>query len=254
MGLARCGSLLFLMEYSVKPFHGSVLQLGRQDVYFDYPTYQAHATQLGLELKPLNSITKRANPYFPALDAIDDGAFFKSLGFDTVHSIDASSFEQATHIHDLNHPVPESLHGLYDVVFNGGTMEHIFHIPNVLANMHKMLKVGGKLIHYAPVYNFVDHGFYCFSPGLLLDYYSANNYTILTTYLVCHKNPIDHFTDPLVIKYSPGDLDPYAMGGLNREVLNGHDMMQIFLVAEKTANSSCDVIPQQGYYQRAWKK
>lgn len=252
MGLTRCGSLLFCLETLAKPLTGSILQLGRQDIYFDYPTFQAHTKELGVTLKPVAQITKRKNPYFPEIDTIDDECFFKSFGFDTVHSIDQSDFENATHIHDLNHPVPAELHNRYDVIFDGGTLEHIFHVPNVLANMHMMLKEGGKLIHYVPVYNFVDHGFYNFSPCLFYDYYQANHYQVHSAYLVCHKAQGSHFVDPLLIKYTPGDLDKYAIGGLNREVLNGHDMMSIFISIEKTRESSCNVIPQQGYYQKTW--
>ena len=252
MGIARCGSQLFLMESTVRPFSGSILQLGRQDIYFDYPTYRAHAEQLGVRLTPLDVVTKRKNPYFPELDSIDDTAFFKSLGFDTVHSIDSSDFENATHVHDLNYPVPADLHNRYDVIFNGGTLEHIFHTPNVLANMHAMLKVGGKLIHYAPAFNFVDHGFYNFSPCLFLDYYEANHYRFCTTYLVCHSAPINPFIDPLIIKYAPGDLDQYSLGGLNKDVLVGREMMQTFLTVEKVPESTCTEIPQQGFYRKVW--
>lgn len=53
---------------------------------------------------------------------------FQYLGATTVESIDASGYEQATRVFDLNEPIPPELHGAYDVVFDGVTIEHIFNI------------------------------------------------------------------------------------------------------------------------------
>src|SRR5439155_26265068 len=55
--------------------------------------------------------------------------FFEALGASVVHSIDASDFEGATHVHDMNVPICDALKGAYSLVFDGGTLEHIFDVP-----------------------------------------------------------------------------------------------------------------------------
>ena len=80
--------------------------------------------------------------------------------------MDASNFEGATIVHDLNLPVPDSLKGKFDVVCDGGTIEHVMNFPVVIRNCMEMVKVGGHLILGTPANNFFGHGFYQFSPEL----------------------------------------------------------------------------------------
>lgn len=253
MGIARSGSTLLIRESLKGGFQGAILQLGRQDIYFTHESYAEQASKEGITLRTLPEITKRRNPYYPEIDTIDDHAYFRALGFDRVESVDASQFEGATFMHDMNLPVPSELFEQYDVIYDGGTLEHIFNIPMVLKNIHSMLKPGGKIIHFSPVHNFVDHGFYDFSPCLFVDYYLANDYDICTATLVGDRSPIDHADEPVLLEYVPGMLDKFSVGGLNRQVLGGADMLLLFFSAVKKTSSRGDVIPQQGFYTRAWK-
>src|SRR5688572_1418658 len=79
--------------------------------------------------------------------------FFRTLGAETVDSMDASNFEGATIVHDLNLPVPDSLKGKFDVVCDGGTIEHVMNFPVVIRNCMEMVKVGGHLILGTPANN-----------------------------------------------------------------------------------------------------
>jgi SAM-dependent methyltransferase len=92
--------------------------------------------------------------------------FMETLGAEQVQSLDASGFEGATIVHDLNLPVPESLKGQFDVVCDGGTIEHVINFPVVIRNCMEMVKVGGHLILGTPGNNLFGHGFYQFSPEL----------------------------------------------------------------------------------------
>jgi SAM-dependent methyltransferase len=92
--------------------------------------------------------------------------FFEALGAQAVDSMDASNFEGATIIHDLNLPVPEALKGRFDVVCDGGTIEHILNFPMVIRNCLEMVKLGGHFVLATPANNFFGHGFYQFSPEL----------------------------------------------------------------------------------------
>ena len=108
-------------------------------------------------------------------DAAFSEPFFQMLGSTAVHSIDFSDFEQATHIHDMNVPIPLDLEGKYSLVFDGGTLEHVFHAPQALLNCMKLLKVGGYFVQVTNGNNFMGHGFWQFSPELLYRVFSPEN-------------------------------------------------------------------------------
>jgi SAM-dependent methyltransferase len=100
--------------------------------------------------------------------------FFKALGAEKVESMDASGFEGATIVHDLNRPIPENLKGAFDVVCDGGTIEHVLNFPTVIRNCMEMVKIGGHLIIGTPANNNFGHGFYQFSPELWFRLLSPN--------------------------------------------------------------------------------
>lgn len=78
---------------------------------------------------------------------------------------------------DLNVPLPETLIGTFSVVFDGGTMEHCFNIPQAVSNILSLAKVDGYIIHGNPL-NLVNHGFYCCSPTFYHDFYTQNGHHI----------------------------------------------------------------------------
>lgn len=101
--------------------------------------------------------------------------FFYLLGANTVNSIDASPFEGATLMHDLNHPIPDSLRERFSLIYDGGTLEHVFNFPQAIRNCMEMLREGGWFIMYTPANNFMGHGFYQFSPELMYRVFSEEN-------------------------------------------------------------------------------
>ena len=102
-------------------------------------------------------------------------SFFAALGARQVASLDASSFEGAAPIHDMDVPIHESLKERFSVVFDGGTLEHVFNFPQALRNGMEMLKEGGTFIQHTPANNFMGHGFYQFSPELFYRVFCESN-------------------------------------------------------------------------------
>jgi len=102
--------------------------------------------------------------------------FYKGFGYDEVHTLDVSPYQGASHIHDLNKPLPAELAGQYDTVLSGGTLEHVFDVANALRCLAGLAKVGGTVICGAPTNNWIDHGFYQLSPTLKFDFFSANDF------------------------------------------------------------------------------
>jgi SAM-dependent methyltransferase len=173
----------------------------------------------------------------------DKDLFVGALGFQSVSSLDASTFEGADICHDMNLPVSESHFCRFDLIFNGGTIEHIFDLKMALSNIHNMLRVGGIIIHGAPSNNHVDHGFYQLSPTFFFDYYSVNNYDILKCFFVEYQREHDRIPWKWY-EYRPGSLDAVSFGGLNSS------LWHTWFVTQKTKFSTSEVIPQQGSYRK----
>lgn len=233
MGIAKGAVSLFYELKQSTTLSGSVCQLGRQQLWLDADQLGRIAARFGFDAQTKGPLT--------------DEKLFTLLGFDTVESIDYSDFEQATHVLDLNRPVPSSMWEKYDVIFDGGTLEHVFDFPSALKNIHAMLKPGGLIVHASPSHNHVDHGFYMFSPTVFNDYYRANGYEIVRFFIFEHER--DHAGRPwLIYKYSPEAISHLSYGGWRDKLLG------IWCVARKLPSSSSDVVPQQGYYLTAWKQ
>ena len=93
--------------------------------------------------------------------------FFTSLGARSVDSIDASRFEGASIIADLNRPLPGELRRRFTAVYDGGTVEHVFDIATALRSCLDLVELGGHYIASSPANNWPGHAFYQFSPELM---------------------------------------------------------------------------------------
>ena len=119
-----------------------------------------------------------------------DEFFTQALEVKEMHSIDYSDYEGSEIVHDLNTPLPDGQVEPYDVVFDGGTLEHVYNFPMAVQNCMKMVKVGGHLFLHQAANNLVGHGFYQFSPELiyrLLD--EQYGFRIRDVLLIEHKYP-----------------------------------------------------------------
>ena len=145
---------------------GDVLMVGRQSLNV-YP-------------KKIRQILAEAglpNELF-APDVPDTGfaePVFKALGARSVASLDASAFEGAEYVHDLNQPVGNQLKQKFDLVFDGGTLEHVFNFPVALQNCMEMVREGGRFITHTVANNWCGHGFYQFSPELFYNVLGEDN-------------------------------------------------------------------------------
>lgn len=235
MGIDRGSIKLLMREGKREKYSGRALTIGRQDICpVTARVFQRWAREMDFGLKPIKD------------GHVTDVDLFLSIGFDNIESLDYSDFEKCTITHDLNKDVPADLHGKYDLIFDGGTSEHVFNLPKVLENYHKMLKTGGRIIHFLPSTNCVEHGFYMFSPTLFWDYYSANNWEIKDSLFVKYSRYGNNYLMD-VYKFMPGCLDRLSYGGLNKGIY------YTFFVVKKTDISTYDASVQQGQYLKNWK-
>lgn len=239
MGIA-VGALDFLMaEGAARPWSGRVLTLGRQDTSVSGSDLCRVAVQLGVPLSPL------VHRFADQPEALTDRQLFQALGFSSLSALDASLYEGADIAHDLNvREIPQGCERAFDLVFDGGTLEHVFDIPAALSVVAGMTRAGGRVIHLSPLSNCVDHGFYSFSPTLFADFYSVNGWLIRR--IAVARFDDDPSKDPWTITdYQPEDF--CRLGIL--------DAGTYFLLTcvQSTLNSTGTVVPQQSYYRTAWK-
>ena len=144
-------------------------------------------TDVGLQWKnnskKIEEINKNKRLIFDS--KLDQGKFvrpefvYHALGFSEVDSVDIASHDDPTFLYDMNQPgAADSIGKQYDVVLEVGTIEHVFHVPNALWNLVSLCNVGGEIIHWAPMNNWPNHGYYQLQPPLFFDFYQRNGFEV----------------------------------------------------------------------------
>jgi len=158
-------------------------------------------------------------------------SLLKCLGVDSdfIDIAPSRGFEKQV---DLNQAAPPELVGQYDIVYDGGTMEHCFNVGQVMRNAFAFAKVGGFIVHVNPL-NYFNHGFFNFNPTFYYDWYARNGHPLVFP-LYAMFGPL---LDPKVTV-----LDPYKpfKGAAERTVL--------VVVAQKKSAAE-PAWPMQGKYR-----
>lgn len=142
--------------------------LGRQHSFLSNQETRNLLREFGLAPKEFPNL-------FPAEYPRYSEPFWEMLGAKALDTIDASDFEGATRVHDMNQPVPEAWREAHDVVCDIGTLEHVFNFPVAIRNCLEMVKLGGHFFAATPANNYFGHGFYQFSPELFFRVLSPVN-------------------------------------------------------------------------------
>lgn len=124
-------------------------------------------------------------------------AFFARLGYPPIEAMDFTDAEGAQHIHDLNLPCPEALRGKFDLVIDGGTTEHIFHLGQALDTCHELLAPGGLFMSFVAGDGWFGHGFFQTGPDVPWRYWHhARGYEMLEVSLAPRKSPLETIPVP----------------------------------------------------------
>ncbi|MDA0577408.1 MAG: class I SAM-dependent methyltransferase [Verrucomicrobia bacterium] len=167
--------------------------------------------QINVYRKPLRALLQRAGVLDESLFAQipTDGSvpyadpFLRMLGARDLHVMDYSDYEGADVLQDLNTPVPETLKQKFDVVFDGGTLEHVFNFPVALRNCMDMVAVGGSLFFHLPANNNCGHGFYQFGPDVFYRALSPENGFEVRRMIIHADGPYNRWyqvADPQVVR------------------------------------------------------
>ena len=169
--------------------------------------------------------------------------FLERVGFRTIRSLDASEYEGAQIIHDLNVPISKELEGSTRLLFANGTIEHIFNVATSLDNITRLLCAGGTALINGPANGQCGHGFYQFSPELFYRYFEANGYEDARVYIVGWKFPQRWFRA----------IDPRSLN--QRVEFMTVEPAEIVAIARKVGSLPASVTPQQSDYSLdLWNK
>jgi len=213
--------------------------IGRQALFVDAPELDAHRV-----LRRLPALVEAPQPgrprYFEPL-------MQQWLGATTVDSIDASAYENATFLHDMNLPLAETFagRGSYDAVLDFGCLEHVFDFAVAWRNCVELCRVGGHLIHALPANNLSGHGFYQFSPELFFNLYQhQNGFALRGLWFALKAEP----------RYWWRVADPSVVH--RRVTLRNAHEVYMMVVAQKLDDSSRSMAaPQQSDYAHGeWMK
>jgi hypothetical protein len=165
------------------------------------------------------------------------------LGAREIESVDASSFEGASLVHDMNVPIGDRYRNHFSTVLDGGSLEHVFNFPCAIRNCMEMVAPGGHFLALTPANNWLGHGFYQFSPELFFRVFCPQN----------------GFEPPQVIAWEMYPNAPWyqvadpAERGARVKLINRRPTC-LFVLARKDGGTEClGTFPQQSDYAAKWQ-
>lgn len=234
MGIDTAAASFLLAARAYGVDFSDTATLGRQDFFAREERFRKVAQAFGIG--SAKDVIEHCGP--------SGDKYLEFLGAKSVTSFDASPYEKATVIHDMNQPLPPEYRGRFSAVFDGGTMEHVFDARQFYRNALDMVRPGGHYLCLTCGNNMVGHGFYQFSPEFF--------YQTLT--------PENGFTDTVVMHCVFQDAPPpfYAIAeprrlGARVELVNTRPLY-IFAISRRTeVKPLFTQTPQQSDYVVAWK-
>jgi hypothetical protein len=238
MGLDRNGTKCILYAKKAGVDFTRSAHIGRQDLNVVTSVLRKNIRQFGLSIDD-DSIRR--------IYEADQGfaeEFFRFLGAETVESFDCSSYEGATHLHDMNLEIPSQFKHRYSLVLDSGTLEHVFNFPVALKNCMEMVEVGGYYLAITPTNNFAGHGFYQFSPELFFGVFSAAHGFELLRLIAFEDRPNSQWYQV----QSPESVKA-------RVTLRNSRPAYLFVIAKRTsAIEPLKAAPQQMDYMADWAR
>ena len=250
MGLMPSHIRMFIKMQKKYKFSGAACVLGNQEVWATPEDIEQYCNEAEQTFKAASQIKRHTSRLFDgdpdlskiANDFIHAKTFFEMMGFDQYVDIDNFEYDQPALLHDMNLPLPEHVHDQFDLVVDGGTVEHIFDIAQVMENMVNMVRVDGCVMHLASFD--MDHGFYGLSPCFFHDYYRANGFSDFSCYIMAtdYSNVLEQYK-----KHRP--YFEYEYGMDLSCLLSTSSSWLIFFSARKIKKLEAPLVPTQGMFE-----
>jgi SAM-dependent methyltransferase len=248
MGILASHIHFLAKENKIHAITGDVLTLGQQSVHCTLEHSKRIIASYGISIPLSNDMdTRNKIPQWRGTkrdNFMNAEALFTLLGAKNVYVCDYSPYENADFVFDLNYPVDEEFKEKFDVIFDAGTLEHVFDLPMALANINYMLKKGGRVIVISPASNAIDHGFYSLSPTLFFDYFSAMRYNNFSCYL--------RESEPFDVNYK-GRSYKYDKVGDQMIFLSRHSVEVHFYATKGAEDATLFEKPIQSFYKNVYK-
>ncbi len=216
---------------------GDIVTVGRLRVFVAPEIAAADMAALGLNTRNVDWTSLTAEQYCEPI--------MRTLGATSVESLDASRYEGAGILHNLNEPLPASLHKRCDLLFDGGSLEHVFNVPEALRSYVQLVRPGGWLVLDVPCDGCAGHGFYQLSPELFFRFFCDEIGCAVAT-IVCVRNepgsPWRVLPDPaqLQSRVEPHDSEPL------------HLLVLVQRKREVAAETLAKFTPIQADYAQMW--
>jgi len=243
MGLTS-PALKYILSRSQKyHFKGPLLTFGNQDIYVNFTTLNKWALQYKIKPLKLSSIKTSTSLGLGQINSesssfVHAESFFELMGIlpKDYFDVDKYDFDKPRLLHDLEKPFPLKYKNYFKLIIDSGTIEHIFDIKAVMENIINISKVGGYVLHITPTNNFLNHGFYQINPTFFSDFYTANGFKIIESYLVEFRAGGYRFHSYNHKKFQTFFVNPYSR------------LCSVFLV-QKIKNIDKIISPTQYTYQ-----
>lgn len=211
------------------------LAIGRQAVFVDPPDLARVAA-----LRRWPALRWPARP--AGAPAYFEPLLQQAFGARVTDSVDASPYEQATLVHDMNQPWVDAPAERYSAVLDYGCLEHVFDFATAWRNVSERVAIGGHLLHALPANNLCGHGFYQFSPELFCNLYQPARGWALRALFAVMKDAPRHWwrvANPLVVQRRVN-------------LANAHEVY-LLVLAQRLADPGPLPPPQQSdYAQSEW--
>lgn len=230
MGIDNTAAKMLLLLRNIPDIDlRNVLTLGHQKSYISAGLQKRISIELEVPKKSLS-------------DDYSDG-FMKAIGVEALQILDISDYENATIIHDLNVPIPDSLRNRFSLVVDIGTSEHVYNVTQSLENLRNLCMPQGHVLVVSPANNWLGHGFYQFSPELFFRAFDNKfGFEVQSLYLIKKR----------MFRESWYALtDPKNLG--RRGTIITNKRCYIAVIASKSASTIAGVTPQQSDYVSAWE-
>jgi SAM-dependent methyltransferase len=177
------------------------------------------------------------------VDGYSEPLLRAAFGAQEVVALDASSYEGAGLIHDMNLPLRAGRE--FSAVLDFGCLEHVFNFPVALANVIGLCRPGGHILHALPANNWCGHGFYQFSPEMFFSVYAdRRGFRATRVFLAEFDRPSRWY-----------EVRNPIESGKRVNVIN-REKTYVLVMTQKTAHtqSPLEHPPQQADYAVEWSK
>ncbi len=218
--------------------YSQTAMIGRQQIHLREPEFRSVVDDCGVP-----NADRVTREIYDETDCFAE-PLFRAWGADVVDSVDASDYEDASIVADLNQPIDSKHHNQYSCVVDGGSLEHVFNFPTAIKSCMQMTRVGGHFISVNGTNNYSGHGFYQFSPELLFRVLSPENGFEVTDMFMWERDcngSVYRVADPAEVR--------------SRVMPHTHRRTLLWAVARRTHEADIfATTPQQSDYSVDWAK